>query len=198
MILTPINIFRVVAVSENRKIWLLNFKMILLRLSLRYSSMSFKLLLFSLFFFVGTQFASAQVKLMNLDQLEHRVASGKDTVYVVNFWATWCVPCVKELPNFDQLASKYQSQPLKVILMSVDFKSKLKYVVIPFVKRNHIQSEVYLLNEPSQQEYMTRVDKKWSGSLPATLIINKMKNTRNFYEKEFTWDELEKTYLANR
>lgn len=135
---------------------------------------------------------------MNLDQLEHRVASGKDTVYVVNFWATWCAPCVKELPNFDQLASKYQDQPLKVILMSVDFKSKLKHVVIPFVKRNHIQSEVYLLNEPSQQEYMSRVDKKWSGSLPATLIINKKKNTRNFYEHEFTWDELEKAYLANR
>lgn len=160
--------------------------------------MNFKILPFLLIFLMGTQFASAQVKLMSLDQLENRITSGKDTVYVVNFWATWCIPCVKELPNFDQLASIFQNQPLKVILMSVDFKSKLNRVVMPFVKRHHIQSEVYLLNETPQQKYMNKVDKKWSGSLPATLIINKRKNTRNFYEKEFTWNELEQIYLANR
>lgn len=72
-----------------------------MKISQRYSSMNFKLLLFLMLFFMGNQFASAQVKLMNLDQLEHRVANGKDTVYVVNFWATWCAPYVKELPNFD-------------------------------------------------------------------------------------------------
>lgn len=154
------------------------------------------LLLFS-FLLIG-KISLAQVKLLSLNQLEQRVEQGKDTVYVVNFWATWCAPCVKELPNFDKLASKYQNQPLKVILISVDFKSKLDRVVVPFVKRNHIKSEVYLLNEKSEQEYINRVSKKWSGSLPATWIINKNKKSKNFYEKEFTWDELEKTYLANK
>jgi thiol-disulfide isomerase/thioredoxin len=135
------------------------------------------------------------VKLLSLNQLENRLSAGKDTVFVVNFWATWCGPCVKEIPNFDKLQSVYQNSPLKVILISVDFKSKLEKVVAPFVKRNQIQSEVFLLNEQSEQDYIDRVSKQWSGSLPATLIINRQKSVRDFYEQEFTWEQLEKIYL---
>lgn len=83
-------------------------------------------------------------------------------------------------------------------MVSVDFKSKLDRMVIPFVKHNHIQSEGYLLNESPQQAYICKVSKDWSGALPATLIINQKNDSKNFYEQEFTWDQLEKTYLANR
>jgi thiol-disulfide isomerase/thioredoxin len=140
----------------------------------------------------------AQVKLMNLDQLDKRIEQGKDTVYIVNFWATWCAPCVKELPNFEKLNATYKNQPLKVILMSADFKSKLEKAVIPFVKRNKLKSEVFLLNEQSEEQYINRVSKDWSGSLPATLIINRKKGIRKFYEQEFTFKELEKVYFSNR
>lgn len=152
-----------------------------------------------LFFLVGiTKIAAAQVKLLTLNQLESRINKASDTVYVVNFWATWCAPCVKELPNFEQLGKQYQNQPLKVILVSLDFKSKLEKVVKPFVKRNKLKSELYLLDEKSEQDYIDKISKNWSGSLPATLIINNKKKTRNFYEQEFTWEEIEKVYLINK
>lgn len=152
-----------------------------------------------LFFLVGiTKIAAAQVKLLTLNQLESRINKASDTVYVVNFWATWCAPCVKELPNFEQLGKQYQNQPLKVILVSLDFKSKLEKVVKPFVKRNKLKSELYLLDEKSEQDYIDKISKNWSGSLPATLIINNQKKTRNFYEQEFTWEEIEKVYLINK
>lgn len=152
-----------------------------------------------LFFLVGiTKIAAAQVKLLTLNQLESRINKASDTVYVVNFWATWCAPCVKELPNFEQLGKQYQNQPLKVILVSLDFKSKLDKVVKPFVKRNKLKSELYLLDEKSEQDYIDKISKNWSGSLPATLIINNKKKTRNFYEQEFTWEEIEKVYLINK
>lgn len=154
---------------------------------------AFIFLLSSCFFAQGL-FAQ-EVKLLSLNQLEQRISLGNDSVYVINFWATWCGPCVKEIPNFDKLQSFYQNKPLKVIFISVDFKSKLEKVLIPFVKRNQIQSEVYLLNEQSEQDYIDRVSKNWSGSLPATLIINRQKGTRDFYEQEFTYEQLEKTYL---
>ncbi|MEO5911915.1 MAG: TlpA disulfide reductase family protein [Pelobium sp.] len=160
--------------------------------------MKLKVLLFFFILIVISKVCIAQVKLLSLDQLEKRIEQGKDTVYIVNFWATWCGPCVKELPNFEKLNAEYKNQPIKVILMSADFKSKLEKVVIPFVRKMGLKSEVYLLNEQSEQDYINRISEKWSGSLPATLVINTKKKTRNFYEQEFSYQELEKVYLTNK
>jgi thiol-disulfide isomerase/thioredoxin len=136
---------------------------------------------------------NAQVKLLTLSELEQRVANGKDTTYVVNFWATWCGPCVEELPYFEKLNSEYAKKPFKVILMSLDFKSKLKTDVIPFVAKHKIKSEVYVVNEADQQKFIDRVDKNWSGALPATLILNTAKQVRSFYEQAFSYEQLIKT-----
>lgn len=135
-----------------------------------------------------TYAANAQVKLLKLADLDKRMANGKDTTYVINFWATWCSPCVAELPNFEKLRLVNLKKPVKVILVSLDFKSKLQKTVIPFVQQNNINAEVFLLNEPDQQQYIERIDKKWSGAIPATLFVNKKK--RQFYEKALTENEL--------
>lgn len=140
-----------------------------------------------------TYSVNAQVKLLTLDDLDKRIDKGKDTTYVINFWATWCSPCVTELPNFEKLHLANLKKPVKVLLISLDFKSKLQKEVIPFVQKNNIKAEVFLLNEPNQQQYIDRVDKKWSGAIPATLFINK--KVRRFYEKEFTETELKNTLL---
>jgi len=140
-----------------------------------------------------TYSVNAQVKLLKLDDLDKRIANGKDTTYVINFWATWCSPCVAELPNFEKLRLANLKKPVKVLLISLDFKSKLQKEVIPFVEKNKINAEVFLLNEPDQQQYIERIDKRWSGAIPATLFVNK--NTRRFYEKEFTETELKNTLL---
>lgn len=137
---------------------------------------------------------NAQVKLLTLDDLDKRIAQGKDTTYVINFWATWCSPCVAELPNFEKLRLANLKKPVKVLLVSLDFKSKLQKSVIPFVKTNNIKAEVFLLNEPDQQQYIERIDKNWSGAIPATLFVKK--KVRRFYEKEFTEQELKKTLLS--
>lgn len=131
---------------------------------------------------------SQNVKLLTIDQLNERVQTGKDTTYVVNFWATWCAPCIKELPHFEKLAADYKAEKLKVLLVSVDFKSKLSSNVIPFVKRKNLKNEVFLLNESSPQEYIDRIDASWSGSIPATLFIKGEK--RKFAESEFTYEQL--------
>ncbi len=134
------------------------------------------------------------VKLLTVDQLENRYKNGQDTVYIVNFWATWCGPCVEELPAFEKLRAAHQNSPLKILLVSVDFKSKLETAVKPFVKKRKFKNEVFLLNEKSQQTYIDRISKEWSGALPATLIVNQKRNIRKLFEQEFTYAELEKTY----
>ncbi|MCJ0743552.1 TlpA disulfide reductase family protein [Pedobacter montanisoli] len=132
----------------------------------------------------------AQVKLLTLNELEQRVAKGKDTTYVINFWATWCGPCVEELPYFEKLNAENSKLPIKVLLISMDFKSKIKEAVVPFVAKNQIRSEVFVASASNQQAFIDGVDKKWSGALPATLFINTQKKIKEFYEKEFSYTEL--------
>ncbi|PBJ08254.1 TlpA family protein disulfide reductase [Flavobacterium sp. ACN6] len=141
--------------------------------------------LFSIFSVSGF---SQNVKLLTIDQLNERIQNGKDSTYVVNFWATWCAPCIKELPYFEKLSAENKSDKLAVLLVSLDFKSKLTSNVIPFVKKKNLKSQVFLLNESSPQEFIDRIDPSWSGSIPATLFIKGDK--RKFVESEFTYEQL--------
>jgi len=152
------------------------------------------LLLFLVFPVLTT---TAQVNTITYAQLQQRV-SNPDTIYIINFWATWCEPCVKELPYFDQLQQTYKDAPLKVLLVSMDFKSKLTSAVIPFVKKHKMQSEVDFADRKNDQEYIDAVDNDWSGALPATLLVNTKNGIRKFYEQTFTYKELNNIYQTNK
>lgn len=118
----------------------------------------------------------------NYATLEKEILSNENTVYVVNFWATWCAPCVKELPHFEQLNS--ENKNLKVVLVSLDFKNQFESKLLPFLKKKSIKSEVVLLTDKDYNTWLPMVDKDWSGSIPATLIIKDEK--RVFVEKTFS------------
>lgn len=121
--------------------------------------------------------------------LEHFLKKDNDTTYVVNFWATWCVPCVEELPSFEKLNATYKDKKVKVLLVSIDFPKMAESKLLPFIKKNNLKSDVVLLNDPDANSWINKVDSTWSGAIPATLIYKKDK--RNFYEKSFTYEELE-------
>jgi thiol-disulfide isomerase/thioredoxin len=131
-----------------------------------------------------------QVAVVRLPELQRRLSQPSDTTYVVNFWATWCAPCVKELPNFEQLGRTYASQKVKVLLVSTDYASQLDKKVRPFVAKRGLRSEVLLLNETDPNTWMDQVDSQWSGALPFTLMISNKRQKRASFEREFTQPEL--------
>ncbi len=117
-------------------------------------------------------------------------AQQNDTTYIINFWATWCAPCVKELPYFETLTEKYATQKVKVILVSLDFSKQLETKLKPFLKENKLQSEVLVLIDPDANSWVDKVNPAWSGAIPATLVYKGKEN--KFYEKSFeTLAELE-------
>lgn len=132
------------------------------------------------------------IEVYNFEELEHFLQTSQNQTTVVNFWATWCKPCIKELPYFENIGEKYQ-QEVKVILVSLDFPNKLESQLLPFVSKNKIQSEVVLLDDPYENEWIPKVDTTWSGALPATLIFKG--EERKFFEKSFTLEELDNEIL---
>ena len=109
---------------------------------------------------------------------------------VINFWATWCKPCVAELPYFELINSRYPDDEVEVILVSLDLPKHVESKLIPFVKKQKIESKVVLLDDPDGNSWIPKVNNSWSGAIPATIIYKGGAST--FYEKSFTYNELEK------
>ncbi|MFN5246606.1 MAG: TlpA family protein disulfide reductase [Ignavibacteria bacterium] len=144
-------------------------------------------LLFGIFVF-GT--AHAQVEIVTLARLEKVMSSSKDTVYVINFWATWCKPCIEELPYFEEAHTFYATSNVRILLVSLDMPSELERTLVPFIQKKKLQSEIVLLNEPDPNIWIDKIESTWTGSLPATLIFNGSSKKRMFYEKQISKEEL--------
>lgn len=130
------------------------------------------------------------IPVMNFKSFESLLHQQNDTTYVINFWATWCKPCVEELPVFEMLNKKYASQKIKVLLVSLDLPENIQSSLLPFTKKNHIQSKIILLDDPDFNSWIEKVSPTWSGAIPATIIYNREK--RKFYEQSFNYSTLTK------
>lgn len=133
------------------------------------------------------------VKIVDFDGLEPYLNKKDDKTYVVNFWATWCTPCVAELPAFEKLHETYKEKDVEVLLVSLDFKKQLNTKLIPFIKKNNLQPTVILLNDGKENQWIPKVNQDWSGAIPATLIYNK--NKREFYEQSFDYKTLKEKLI---
>jgi thiol-disulfide isomerase/thioredoxin len=133
--------------------------------------------------------ASRVIEIVDFETFTPWLNKESDSIYVINFWATWCAPCVKEIPDFEKLNAQYKDQKVKVLLVSLDFTTQVESRVIPFMDRMNMKSDVILLSEPNPNRWIPIVSEKWSGAIPATLIYSK--DFREFYEREFNFEELE-------
>lgn len=113
-----------------------------------------------------------------------------DKIYVINFWATWCAPCIKELPYFEKLNETYKGENVEVILVSLDFPHLYEKKLKPFIKKKQLQSKVIALDDADMNSWIPKVNEKWSGSIPATVIYKN--DERKFFEKSFNYEELKK------
>ena len=138
-----------------------------------------------------SQSMMAQTRLVDYPSLEQIIKTKRgDTMLVVNFWATWCKPCVEELPYFKALKDKYDNKPINFIIVSCDSKKSLP-AVNQFLTKKNFDFISYLITETNPNNWIDKVDKNWSGALPATWIINPNKKVNDFFEKEFTQTDLD-------
>lgn len=109
----------------------------------------------------------------SFNDLESKILEeSKKSTLVINFWATWCAPCVEELPSFEELNKKYGSDNFQVWLVSLDFKSKLDKQFVPFLERKGLKAKIFLLADMDADTWIQKMHPDWDGAVPATVIIH--------------------------
>jgi thiol-disulfide isomerase/thioredoxin len=142
--------------------------------------------------FISITVSAQQPATVKLEQLQVLINKKSDNIQVVNFWATWCGPCIKELPLFEKLTAE-NNPNVKVTLVSMDLDlNPDPEKVYKFVTRKNLKSEVLLLDEQNPNAWINKIEKEWSGSLPATIVINQKTGERKFVGKELHEGDLEK------
>ncbi|RYD97440.1 MAG: TlpA family protein disulfide reductase [Sphingobacteriales bacterium] len=120
-----------------------------------------------------------QVTVVKYEDLLQVLNQQNDTLTVVNFWATWCAPCVKELPHFVATAQEMKDKPVKLLLVSLDTRSSLESGVIPFIKDKNFVARHYLLDDNGRMnEWIPEIDAGWDGAIPATVLYKNGKKLR--------------------
>lgn len=121
-----------------------------------------------------------------------KVIAGSDSVLVVNFWATFCKPCIHEIPYFQTITEKFKDQRVKLLLVSLDLPSYFPEKVDSFLVENRYTQEVLWLNETNADYFIPKIDEKWSGSIPSTYFVNKKTGYKKLFEGEMKPEEFEK------
>ncbi len=135
-----------------------------------------------------TKEEKTSIATVNFEQLKPLLHKQMDTLYIVNFWASWCNPCVKEIPDFEKINAEYKNKKVKMLMVSLDFPKQVETKVIPFIKEHKMAAEVVLLFDPNANAWINEVSPEWTGSIPATLIYKN--DFRSFREGTYTYEEL--------
>ncbi len=127
----------------------------------------------------------------NLRDLQKRLAKQKGKVIVLNFWATWCQPCVEEFPALVKLYNNYRKRGVVVIAVSVDDPESADELVQPFLRRQRATFPVLVLNEDADQ-FIRNFDKEWGGEIPRTYLYSKSGKRLKAWSGSRTYAEFEK------
>jgi thiol-disulfide isomerase/thioredoxin len=145
------------------------------------------LVVFSITLFLGF---SQEIKTVRIDELKKVYTKSSDTTYVINFFASWCGPCIMEIPILNKFYDEHKNTNVQLIYVSVDNPNAVKKLQKVATKMKML-APIYLLNESSDFSWLPNIDKRWQGSIPATMIINNKKNVKAFFETPMEKGQLE-------
>ncbi len=136
-------------------------------------------------------------KIDKFDEIEHIFTKDNDTTYLINFWATTCPPCLKELPLFEELRQKYKGEKFKIFLINTDNEERYNEKVVPYVEKLKLKNKVYALVDDNYTVWTAKINEDWYGALPYTVIYkgNKRKFFMGAFKNEQELEETIKKFL---
>ena len=154
-------------------------------------------LLFCLFCLIvlETRTFEPKIKKMKIDELKTYIEKS-DHPLIINFWATYCVPCAHEIPYFQTNAEKYKNDGVELLLVSLDLPDYYPAKISSFAKKEKYSASIVWLDETNADYFCPKIDKQWTGGIPSTLFVNNKKHYRKFFERQLTEPQLEENIKA--
>lgn len=142
-----------------------------------------KLLVIVLVALCTTSTNAQEIKKVKINELVKMIDTSSVPL-VINFWASWCAPCIKEIPWFEKSVAAFKDQKVKLILVSLDFAEDYPKGIAAFAKKNNYQSTIVWLDETNADEFCPKIDEKWDGAIPVTLMVNRKLQYRQFFAQQ--------------
>ena len=134
--------------------------------------------------------AAQEIKKLNIDELSTYIAKS-DKPLVVNFWATWCSSCVEEIPYFISTVKEKYGNQVELLLVSLDVKRYYPATIKAFSAKKNFLAPIAWLSESNADVFCPRIDNRWGGEIPVTLMINNNKSYRKFFDRALTQAQFE-------
>ena len=153
-----------------------------------------KTILFAIVCILSITGYSQDIKKIKITELEKTIKESK-TPLVITFWATFCVPCVQEIPYFQESVNMHKKDSVKLLLVSLDLHEDYAKIR-PFAVKRNLTAPILWLNETNADYFCPKIDSSWSGAIPATLFVNNKTGYRKFYEDQIKKERFEKEIMA--
>ncbi len=155
----------------------------------------FSVLLFAIVCFNGTTYSQDVTMITTPEEMKTVIEANKGSVILVNFWATWCPPCVKEFPDIMKLNKEYSDKGLKVVFVSLDDASETESKLKPFLKKQGVDFVTYQGIFPKPEDLTDVIDKSWGGEIPVTYFYDKEGKKATSFSGSKKYEEFEKEVL---
>jgi thiol-disulfide isomerase/thioredoxin len=133
---------------------------------------------------------SQQVKSVKITELEKTIKGSKAPL-IVNFWATFCVPCLQEIPYFQEITDRYKAKNVSLLLVSLDMKQAYPVKVNEMARRLKLAYPVVWLDETNADYFCPKIDTSWTGGMPSSLFVNNATGYHKFFEEPLSREKLE-------
>jgi thiol-disulfide isomerase/thioredoxin len=136
-----------------------------------------------------------EIKAIKITELARAIRESK-TPLIINFWATFCVPCIQEMPYFQEMTKKYESKNVALMFVSLDLREAYPTKVNAMANKLKLTSPVVWLNETNADYFCPLIDSSWTGGMPSSLFVNNSTGYHKFFEDQLSREKLEKEIQA--
>ena len=121
----------------------------------------------------GGTVENSDIRPISAEEFAEILEAARGKVVLVNLWATWCAPCLREIPELLELREKYHDRDFRLIAVAMDDLADLQTHVVPFRDRHFPEWQSWQSAEPEMDRFVSVIDRAWNDVLPTSYLIDR-------------------------